>query len=338
MDGQCEAPSVIECTNGIFWYLGFLAFVYVTFRLLLSLWRGIYTCILADLLGSSVDWKTVGKWAVVTGATDGIGKSYAKALAKKGLDIVLISRNLEKLQTVAEEIETKYKVKTQVIAVDFTDDSKIYEDIKEALKNEEVGVLVNNIGMSYKHAEYLSKVENVEKFTDDVIKANITSCTRMTEIVLPQMEKRRRGVIINVSSLSALYPVPLLSVYSACKAYVNFFTRGIQEEYKAKGLIIQSVLPGFVSTKMSRMRPNFETCTPDVFVKWALKTVGVEDKTYGYPVHKIRGYIQEMLWALLPEQLNLALVHHMMNNMRLRFYKKFGIVDTESRKEDLKAK
>lgn len=333
--GDCQAPTVMDCTNRLFWYLGFMVSVYIIFRLLLSLWRGIYTCILADLLGFSVDWKTVGKWAVITGATDGIGNAYVNALAKKGLNIVLISRNPDKLEAVAKEIEKKYQVKTQVIAVDFTDERKIYDDIKEALKNVEVGVLVNNVGMSYRYAEYLTKIENVEKFSDDVIKMNIISCTRMTEIVLPQMEKRRKGVIINISSLSALFPVPLLSLYSACKAYVNFFTRGIQDEYKTKGIIIQSVLPGFVSTNMSKMRPSLTTCTPEAFVKWSLKTVGVEDKTYGYPAHKAYGYVQEMLSAL-PEQLILAIGHHMMNKIRVRYYKKFGLVDTESRKKDPK--
>ncbi|KFM63344.1 Estradiol 17-beta-dehydrogenase 12, partial [Stegodyphus mimosarum] len=142
--------------------------------------------------------------------------------------------------------------------------------------------------MSYAYAEYLTKVPHAEKFVENLIKANVVSCTRMSLLVLPQMEQRRKGVIINVSSLSALSPVPLLSVYSACKVYVNFFTRATQEEYSSKGIIVQSVLPGFVSTKMSKMRPSFTTCTPEAFVRWALKTVGVESQTYGYPVHKLQ--------------------------------------------------
>ncbi|GIX74344.1 very-long-chain 3-oxoacyl-CoA reductase, partial [Caerostris extrusa] len=96
-----------------------------------------------------------------------------------------------------------------------------------------------------------------------------------------------------------------------------------------KGIIIQSVLPGFVATNMSKMRPSFNTCTPDAFVKWALKTVGVENQTYGYPVHKLQGYFQELLATYVPESFNLSFNHKMMGDIRRRYYRKYRIVDDE---------
>ncbi|XP_042903652.1 very-long-chain 3-oxoacyl-CoA reductase-B [Parasteatoda tepidariorum] len=314
---------------GILWYLGLLVFCWISFKLLRSLWRGLYTCILADLLGATVDWKKLGKWAIVTGSTDGIGKAYAKALAKKGFNIVLISRTFEKLETVAQEIEKSYSVKTKVVAVDFTKDVDIYDIIRREIEDLDIGVLVNNIGMSYKYAEYLTKIVDGVQFSDDCVKANITSCTRMTMLVLPVMEKLGKGVILNVSSLSALSPMPLLSLYSATKVYVKFLTEAVHDEYKSKGIIIQAVLPGFVSTNMSKMRPSFTTCTPEAFVKWAMKSVGVEMRTYGYPVHKLQGYIQEALIQYLPESLNLSIGHSMMQGIRKKYYKKFGLTDKE---------
>jgi len=313
----------------VLWYFGFFFVCWILFKLFRSLWRGLYTCILADLFGATVNWKKLGKWAVVTGATDGIGKAYAKALAKKGFDIVLISRTPEKLEAVASELGKSYSVQTKTIAIDFTGEVTIYDNIRQKIEGLDIGVLVNNVGMSYKYAEYLTKVPDGEKFSDDIIKANITSCTRMTMLVLPVMEKVGKGVILNVSSLSALSPVPLLSIYSACKVYVNFLTRAIDDEYKGKGIIIQSVMPGFVSTNMSKMRPSFTTCTPDAFVKWALRSVGVEKQTYGYPVHKLQGYAQELLGLYVPESINLSINHRMMADIRRRYYKKFGLVDDE---------
>lgn len=325
----CDVPS--SC-SGVLWYFGLIIFCWILFKIFRSLWRGLYTCILADLFGLTVNWKKLGRWAVVTGATDGIGKAYAKALAKKGFNIVLISRTLEKLEAVAKEIEKTSSVKTKTIAVDFTGDITVYDTIRRNIENLDIGVLVNNVGMSYKYAEYLTKIPDAEKSSDDIIKANIISCTRMTLIVLPIMESVRKGVIINVSSLSAISPVPLLSMYAAAKAYVNFFSAGIEDEYKSKGIIIQSVLPGFVSTNMSKMRPSFSTCTPEAFVKWALKTVGVESRTYGYPIHKLQGYMQEMLCAYIPESLNLSINHNVTGQIRRKYYKKYGLVETDKNK------
>ena len=102
----------------------------------------------------AVNLKKYGSWAVVTGCTDGIGKAYAEHLAKRGLNIVLISRTLEKLQEQAKFITDKYKVETKVIAVDFTEQTSIYTTIRNELGDLDIGVLVNNVGMSYKYPEF----------------------------------------------------------------------------------------------------------------------------------------------------------------------------------------
>nr|KAF6484893.1 hydroxysteroid 17-beta dehydrogenase 3 [Rousettus aegyptiacus] len=90
--------------------------------------------------------KSMGQWAVITGAGDGIGKAYAFELARQGLNVVLISRTLEKLQAIAVEIEVTTGSSVKIIQVDFTKDD-IYEYIKEELKGLEIGILVNNVGM-----------------------------------------------------------------------------------------------------------------------------------------------------------------------------------------------
>lgn len=96
-----------------------------------------------------VNVKSYGKWAVVTGCTDGIGKAYTEQLAKRGLSIVLISRTLEKLNEQARDLQDRFKVETKVIAADFTQPDSIYPNIRTQLADLDIGILVNNVGMSY---------------------------------------------------------------------------------------------------------------------------------------------------------------------------------------------
>ncbi len=112
-----------------------------------------------------------------------------------------------------------------MIAADFTEQSSIYPKIKAAVSDLGVAVLVNNVGMSYRHPEYLEAILADEQLTDSLINCNITSMTKMTGLVLPGMVSRKGGVIINVASASGRIPTPLLTVYSATKAYMDFFSQ-----------------------------------------------------------------------------------------------------------------
>uniref|UniRef100_A0A3B5KV07 Hydroxysteroid (20-beta) dehydrogenase 2 n=1 Tax=Xiphophorus couchianus TaxID=32473 RepID=A0A3B5KV07_9TELE len=145
----------------------------------------------------------LGKWAVVTGATDGIGKSYAEELARRGFAMMLISRSQEKLDDVEQ-----FKVETRTIAVDFCR-LDIYSKIEEGLADLEIGVLVNNVGVSYPYPEYYLHIPDLENFITNTINVNMTSVC--------QVRILSKGVILNISSASGMYPVPLLTVYSATK-------------------------------------------------------------------------------------------------------------------------
>lgn len=98
--------------------------------------------LVAPSLGLAIDVRTQGRWAVVTGATDGLGKAFAEAFAKKGLDIVLISRSMSKLKEVAAEIEREYRVETRVIEADLTEGQVVYAEIAKATQDLEVMNLI----------------------------------------------------------------------------------------------------------------------------------------------------------------------------------------------------
>eukprot|EP00794_Sanderia_malayensis_P016745 gene16745-18439_t len=245
------------------------------------------------IFGFGIDLKSYGTWAVVTGATDGIGKGYAKQLARKGLNVVLISRSQEKLDAVAEEITEAYDVEIKTIAFDFGAVDG-YEAIENELKDMNIGILVNNVGTNFEHPEFFTsvKIEVMEK----ILNVNMLSAIKMTHMILPGMVARKKGILIHVASASAYKPVPLLSVYSASKAFVDFLARSIQVEYKDKGIISQSVLPMFVATNMAKMRPSLTVPHPESYARQALETVGVSDRTNGYWTH----FLQSMFVGFLP--------------------------------------
>ncbi|XP_017462787.1 PREDICTED: very-long-chain 3-oxoacyl-CoA reductase-like [Rhagoletis zephyria] len=198
-------------------------------------------------------------------------------MARKGYCLLLISRTAQKLDKVKAEIvaECPNCPAVKTMAVDFTLDS-IYKTIAEEINalNGHVHVLINNVGMAYKYPEYFTKIPNSDKFISDILNCNILSVTRMTHIVLPLMEKRRSGIVINISSYSALFPTPLLAMYSASKIYMDYLSRALHAEYKDRGIIVQSVLPYYVSTNMIRNPGiSFMIPSPDQFVSSALKTV-----------------------------------------------------------------
>jgi 17beta-estradiol 17-dehydrogenase / very-long-chain 3-oxoacyl-CoA reductase len=245
---------------------------------------------LSRFFQTGADVAKLGDWAVITGATDGIGKGFAKELASKGINIVLVSRTLSKLQDVAKELEEKYKVKTRVIAVDFTEADSVYDKISQGIQGLEgsIGVLVNNVGMSYNHPEFYLQIDDLEKFNKDIVSMNVCSVLNATRAVMPQMVERKRGAVLNISSSSSLHSCPLLTVYAATKAFVNHFTQDMQVEYKSKGIIVQAFAPYYVVSKLSKMKSSsFFVPTPETYAKSALSSLGLCTVGTGYWPHDL---------------------------------------------------
>ncbi|XP_068944117.1 17-beta-hydroxysteroid dehydrogenase type 3 isoform X2 [Petaurus breviceps papuanus] len=181
----------------------------------------------------------------------------------------------------------------KIIQADFTRDD-IYENIKENLQGLEIGILVNNVGMIHRYfpCHFLSGPDEVQ----DLIHCNISSVVKMTRLILRDMEIRRKGLVLNISSGAGRFPWPLFSIYSSTKAFVCTFSRALQVEYKEKGIIIQALTPYSISTSMTKHpNPNMMTKTADGFVKESLDFVAVGDETCGSLAHEILACLIDLI-------------------------------------------
>ncbi|XP_078524740.1 inactive hydroxysteroid dehydrogenase-like protein 1 [Lissotriton helveticus] len=246
--------------------------------------------------------KHYGAWAVVTGATSGIGKAYAEELARRGVNVILISRNKEKLESVSDSIAERYKVQTAFIVADFSKGHEIYPAIKKALNDVEIGILVNNVGVAYDYPQYFSLVPEEKLW--DIVHINIAAATMMTSIVLPGMIDRKKGAIVNISSASCYRPLPQMAGFSASKAYLDHFSRALHHEYASKGIFVQSLTPMYVATNMTAFSGtlcNSPWLVPSasVYACHAVSTLGISTRTTGYWSHSI----QLLILRSMPEWL-----------------------------------
>eukprot|EP01080_Neovahlkampfia_damariscottae_P004279 gene4279-7615_t len=224
-------------------YVG--SFVLVYWFVQLSIWfynQFFYT--------SSKIKKLAGSWAVVTGATAGIGEGMAEELASKGLNIVLVSRSKNKLDRLAMDLEKDHKIATKCIAIDFsTVTQEDYSDFKKQTEGLDITVLVNNVGINTAVPELFLDI--TEEECESLVNVNINSTLNVTRTILPGMVSRKKGVVINLSSYTAQHPTPFLSVYSATKSFNNAFSISLKSEYQKQGIEVMSLLPMYVQSNMT---------------------------------------------------------------------------------------
>ncbi|CAL5016277.1 unnamed protein product [Urochloa decumbens] len=243
-----------------------------------------------------------GEWAVVTGATDGIGRALAFRLAAAGLGLVLVGRDPDKLAAVSAEVTERHpgaRVRTFVLDFAAADDLPMeVNKLGELVRDLDVGVLVNNAGACYPYARYFHEVD--EALMWNLIRLNVEAVTRVTRAVLPGMVERGRGAVVNIGSgASAILPSdPLYTVYAATKAYIDQFSRCLYVEYRSKGIDVQCQVPLLVATKMASIRnPSFFAPSPETYAHAAVRYIGYEPRCTPYWPHALLWF----LISLVPE-------------------------------------
>ena len=186
------------------------------------------------------------KTALITGASSGMGREFARIHAEKGGDLVIVARSEKQLENLKSELEQKHQINVKVIVKDlYLPDSpqEIYNEVKQA--GIEVDYLINDAGHGgLGEFHELPWDRNINQ-----IKLNIIALTQLTYLFLQDFVKNDEGRILNVSSAAALAPGPLQAVYYATKSYVNFFSYAIAEELSDTNITVTVLMPSAVDTK-----------------------------------------------------------------------------------------
>lgn len=189
---------------------------------------------------------STNQFALVTGASAGIGKQLAIEFAKRHFNLFLISLSNTGLENLAEELQVKYPVKVHSLALNLTQQDAPKEVYRYAQKhNMAINILANNAGVGFN-----GKFENLSvELIDEMILLNIRASTLLTFLFLPEMKKMEKAYILNISSFAALTPLPNKCVYAATKTYLLFLTQAINMELKGTNVRALSVHPSGVSSE-----------------------------------------------------------------------------------------
>jgi short-subunit dehydrogenase len=205
------------------------------------------------------------KIAIITGATSGIGASFARQFARLGYDLIITGRRKEKIQKVAEELKNEYNSKIEMIIADFSNDSEWHKLIQRIDKLERVEVMVNNAGFGSVKNFLTDEYKNQEK----MVQVHINAMLQLTHRIIPKMIKNGKGYIINVSSLAAFLASPQHELYCSTKAFINIFSESISMTLKSFNIKVQSLCPGFTRTDFhQKLNWNPENLKNKILIKW----------------------------------------------------------------------
>jgi uncharacterized protein len=184
--------------------------------------------------------------ALITGASTGIGATYADRLARRGYDLVLVARDHGRLESVAERIRSGAGVRVDTLPADLTTEDGLARVEARLREDDGISLLVNNAGAA-QHGGF--SAPDIDEW-DRLIRLNIVAMTRLTGAVIPQFLARGGGAIVNLSSVVALAPEAPLGVYNATKAYALSFSQSLHAELGSRGVYVQAVLPGATRTEI----------------------------------------------------------------------------------------
>ena len=200
--------------------------------------------------------KPVSETVLITGASSGIGLELARCFAADGSGLILVARNTEALERLAEELRKRHAVPVRVITADLARPEapgEIFEACGRA--GQGVDVLVNNAGFGL-HGNF---VELPLSRQLEIVQVNISALVALTGLFLPGMRERRRGGILNVGSVAGFLPGPYMAVYFASKAFVGSFSEALHEELRGTGVTVTNLCPGSTETNFSQVARQHRT-------------------------------------------------------------------------------
>jgi uncharacterized protein len=187
------------------------------------------------------------KTALITGASEGLGRDLAELFARDGHHLVLVARNEARLTDLAAKLRDQFHIEAEVIAQDLSVPDAS-QHVFERLRGKPIDFLVNNAGFGT-HGPFV-KADLSSQLA--MIQVNIAALTHLTRLILPGMIERRGGRILNMASVAAFIPGPLMAVYYATKAYVLSFSEALANEVAGTGVTVTAVCPGPTKTEFQK--------------------------------------------------------------------------------------
>ena len=240
-----------------------------------------------------LNWDNLGK-AFITGASSGIGLSYAKQLAQQGFNLILLARRKDRLITIASELESQNSIRCEIIQADLSEIGDIKKTVDHIRQIDDLDVLVNNAGFAT--LGYFADVP-IEKSLG-MLNVHLTATIQFTHAAIEGMLKRKRGAIINVSSMGSFVLIPGNVVYSATKSFLNTFSENLKLEMQDMDIRIQALCPGLTHTEFHEVGdlknydrkaiPDSMWMSPDKVVSLSLRTLGKSKKIIFIPGWKKR--------------------------------------------------
>lgn len=183
---------------------------------------------------------------LITGASSGIGATYADRFARRGHDLVLVARDKERMEALAARLRDETGVAIDILQADLTNLGDLAAVEKRLRDDRRIGVLVNNAGAALGGSFVAQPVEDVGR----LVALNTTAVVRLASAVAPRFAEAGEGAIVNISSVVGLAPEFGMSVYGATKAFVTFLSQGLSLELGPKGVYVQAVLPAATRTEI----------------------------------------------------------------------------------------
>jgi hypothetical protein len=243
-------------------------------------------------IGIMIPYK--GSYALITGASKGLGSAYAKALAQRGANLVLVARSLEPMEKLAVELRSKHSVRIETIQLDLTDVSAVDQIAKRLTQlHIRIDLLVNNAGAGLS-GRFLGHTVGNEI---SQINLNVQGLVALTHHFGREMAARGTGGIINISSNSAFQPVAYMATYGATKAFLLMFTEAIAEEMRNTGVRVMVACPGPTATQFFEQAPTtMKASQMDSAEFVAMRTLKdfEEGKVVSYPG---RTSVRTLTWA-----------------------------------------
>lgn len=183
---------------------------------------------------------------LITGASSGIGATYAQRFASRGHDLVLVARNSERLDALAIRLREESGVSVDVLQADLTRADDLARVERRLAEDARIGVLVNNAGVG----QIGHFTQQTAASIDSLLALNVTALTRLAAAIAPRLAEAGEGAIVNIGSVVGLAPEMSMTLYGASKAFVLFLSQGLHQELGAKGVYVQAVLPATTRTEI----------------------------------------------------------------------------------------